>query len=121
MSEEEKVKMAKEILEREDKPKKEKWNSKDYIDKMLNQSMIEMKGMQEAELKHKHEEKHNHGTHSSDSFCPECGERNPDFKEKQARCVACGQDVGTEQEIKSGKVKYCRNCGSDHATIEGDE
>ena len=53
MSEEEKVKMAKEIVEREEKePKKEKWNTKDYVDKMLNQSMMEMKGMQEAEKKH---------------------------------------------------------------------
>ena len=122
MSEEEKVKMAKEIVEREEKePKKEKWNTKDYIDKMLNQSMMEMEGMRKAQEKHKHEEKHIHATHTNDSFCPGCGERNPDFKAKQARCTACGQDVGTKEEIETGKVKFCRNCGSENATIEGDE
>ena len=124
MSEEEKVEMAKEIVEREErevKPKKEKWNTKDYVDKMLNQSMMEMEGMRKAEEKHKHEEKHNHATHTNDSFCPGCGERNPDFKAKQARCTACGQDVGTKEEIETGKVKFCRNCGSENATIEGDE
>ena len=54
-------------------------------------------------------------------FCPGCGERNPDFKAKQARCTACGQDVGTKDEIETGKVKFCRNCGSENATIEADE
>ena len=124
MSEEEKVKMANEIVEREEKKNKKvkrEGTVKDYVDKMLNQSMMEMKGMQEAEKKHKHEEKHNHATHTNDSFCPGCGERNPDFKAKQARCTACGQDVGTKDEIETGKVKFCRNCGSENATIEGDE
>ena len=123
MSEEEKVKLANEIVERDEKKnkKEDKNEMKDYVDKMLNQSMMEMKGMQEAEKKHKHEEKHIHATHTNDSFCPGCGERNPDFKAKQARCTACGQDVGTKDEIETGKVKFCRNCGSENATIEGDE
>jgi len=124
MSEEEKVEMAKEIVEREEKKNKKvkrEGTMKDYVDKMLNQSMMEMEGMKKAEEKHKHEEKHNHATHTNDSFCPGCGERNPDFKAKQARCTACGQDVGTKDEIETGKVKFCRNCGSENATIEAEE
>ena len=124
MSEEEKVEMAKEIVEREEKKNKKvnrEGTMKDYVDKMLNKSMMEMEGMRKAQEKHKHEEKHNHATHTNDSFCPGCGERNPDFKAKQARCTACGQDVGTKDEIETGKVKFCRNCGSENATIEGDE
>ena len=124
MSEEEKVEMAKEIVEREEKKNKKvnrEGTMKDYVDKMLNKSMMEMEGMRKAQEKHKHEEKHNHATHTNDSFCPGCGERNPDFKAKQARCTACGQDVGTKDEIETGKVKFCRNCGSENATIEAEE
>ena len=70
----------KEVLEEKIKEKKsEKEDMKDYVDKMLNKSYEETKGMFEAHQKHE-AEKHNHATHSSEAFCPECGDKNPDFK-----------------------------------------
>jgi hypothetical protein len=42
-------------------------------------------------------------------------DKNPDFKDKQLVCENCSNPVGTEQEITSGKVKFCRHCGHDKA------
>jgi len=108
----------KEILEEKIKEKKE-FDAKEYIDKMLNKSFEETKGMAEA-LAHKHEHeleshKHSHATHSSEAFCPECGDKNPDFKDKQLVCKNCKNAVGTKEEITSGKVKFCRHCGHNEA------
>jgi len=105
----------KEVLEEKIKEKKDdKKETHDYIDKMLNQAMIEQEGMWKAHQKHE-EEKHNHATHSSEAFCPECGDKNPDFKDGQLVCENCDNPVGTKEEITSGKVKFCRHCGHDKA------
>ena len=70
----------KEILEEKIKEKKE-FDAKEYIDKMLNKSFEETKGMAEAlAQKHEHElesHKHSHATHVYDKFCPNCGDKNP--------------------------------------------
>ena len=106
----------KEVLEEKIKEKKkdEKNETHDYIDKMLNQAFIEQEGMWKAHQKHE-EEKHNHATHSSEAFCPECGDKNPEFKDNQLVCKNCKNPVGTEEEITSGKVKFCRHCGHNEA------
>ena len=105
----------KEVLEEKIKEKKsEKEDMRDYVDKMLNKSYKETMGMFEAHQKHE-AEKHNHATHSSEAFCPECGDKNPDFKDKQLVCENCSNPVGTEEEITSGKVKFCRHCGHNEA------
>ena len=105
----------KEVLEEKIKEKKsEKEDMKDYVDKMLNKSHEETMGMWEAHQKHE-EEKHNHATHSSEAFCPGCGDKNPDFKDNQLVCENCNNPVGTKEEITSGKVKLCRHCGHDKA------
>ena len=105
----------KEVLEEKIKEKKsEKEDMKDYVDKMLNKSYEETKGMFEAHQKHE-AEKHNHATHSSEAFCPECGDKNPDFKDNQLVCKNCKNAVETKEEITSGKEKFCRHCGHNEA------
>ena len=104
----------KEVLEEKIKEKKDN-EIKDYVDKMLKQSMEEQQErLFEAHKKHEVEE-HNHATHSSEAFCPECGDRNPDFKDNQLVCENCSNPVGTKEEITSGKVKFCRHCGHNKA------
>ena len=104
----------KEVLEEKIKEKKDN-EMKEYVDKMLSQSMQEQQQrLFEAHQKHEAEE-HSHATHSSEAFCPGCGDKNPDFKEKQLVCENCDNPVGTEEEITSGKVKVCRHCGHDKA------
>ena len=103
----------KEVLEEKIKEKKDN-EMKEYVDKMLSQSMKEQQGMFESHQKHE-AEKHNHATHSSEAFCPECGDKNPDFKDNQLVCKNCKNAVGTKEEITSGKVKFCRHCGHNEA------
>jgi membrane protease subunit (stomatin/prohibitin family) len=109
----------KEVLEEKIKEKKDN-EMKDYIDKKLDQEIV--KQIKERQDFHKilhegetQEEKHNHATHSSEAFCPECGDKNPDFKDNQLVCKNCKNPVGTKEEITSGKVKFCRHCGHNEA------
>ena len=118
---EEKIKLAEEIIKKDEaqQDKKKSWDIKSYIDKKLNQAHEETVGLMKAE--HNHKEKHTHATHSSDNFCPECGDKNPDFDDRQLTCEACDKPVGTKKQIEAGQVKYCRNCGHDKAVERVEE
>ena len=110
----------KEILEEKIKEKKE-FDAKEYIDKMLNKSFEETKGMAEA-FAHKHEHEpeshqHSHATHVYDKFCPSCGDKNPEFDPDVAFCSDCGVPVGSVKQVTAGKVKACPGCGNDKGAV----
>ena len=117
----------KEILEEKIKEKKE-FDAKDYIDKMLNKSYLELEGMAQAagklraETAHKHEHKleaaeHSHATHSYDKFCPGCGGKNPDFDPDIAFCSDCGEAVGSVKQVNAGEIKACPGCGNEKGAV----
>ena len=121
----------KEILEEKIKEKKE-FNAKDYIDKMLNKSYLELEGMAQAradkiivdatEAAHKHEHKleaaeHSHATHVYDKFCPSCGDKNPDFDPDVAFCSDCGEAVGSVKQVNAGEIKACPGCGNEKGAV----
>ncbi len=116
----------KEILEEKIKEKKE-FNAKDYIDKMLNKSYLELEGMAKAaeklraEAAHKHEHEqaaeHSHATHSYDKFCPGCGGKNPDFDPDIAFCSDCGEAVGSVKQVNAGEIKACPGCGNEKGAV----
>lgn len=64
---------------------------------------------------HTHDAPHQHATHSYDKNCPQCGDKNPDYKDDQATCTDCGQPVGTPEEIEKGNVTTCPSCGGHEA------
>ena len=111
----------KEILEEKIKEKKE-FNAKDYIDKMLNKSYLEMEGKAKAAAAHKHEHKleaaeHSHATHVYDKFCPSCGDKNPDFDPDVAFCSDCGEAVGSVKQVNAGEIKACPGCGNNKGAV----
>ena len=98
-----------------EKIKEKKFDMKEYVDKKLNQSMEELKGLANAE--HNHTEKHSHATHKFDKFCPGCGDKNPDFDPEIAYCTDCGSAVGSVKEVKNEEIKACPGCGSTTAAV----
>jgi DNA repair exonuclease SbcCD ATPase subunit len=64
-------------------------------------------------------------------FCPDCGIRNPNFKE-EARCATCGMHLGPKSQLKitskepdgsikvlqEGPIAACPNCGGQRFTLK---
>jgi predicted RNA-binding Zn-ribbon protein involved in translation (DUF1610 family) len=55
------------------------------------------------------------GTHESPThfsawqqFCPECGDKNPNFKD-EVHCTNCGMHLGSVENV--AKLKVCPSCG----------
>jgi hypothetical protein len=65
------------------------------------------------------EKKHDHSTHSWDKTCSDCGEDNPDFTDKQYKCVDCDESMGTKEEAT--KAKACSHCSSNEGAYSEEE
>ena len=77
-------------------------------DKINNKNLISKNDLEEK-TDHNHE-KHSHAVRSFDQFCPECSEKNPDYKESDFFCADCLTPIGSLSDLENSKV--CYNCGS---------
>ena len=57
-------------------------------------------------------QKDDHQSPSSHKFHGCCGGENPNFDENQVQCDDCLEKIGSESEIKEGKINNCWNCGT---------
>ena len=80
----------------------------------LEQKLDELKNKQESQPETQKEEKQKdeHSSHSSHKFHGCCGGENPNFDENQVQCDDCLEKIGSESEIKEGKINNCWNCGN---------
>ena len=46
----------------------------------------------------------------SPRFCPDCGTKNPDFKD-EVQCHNCKVGLGAKEKVTSSEFKVCPNCG----------
>jgi hypothetical protein len=63
---------------------------------------------QPAPAEEAHTEEKPHYVGSWQQWCPDCGEKNPAFKDETV-CKTCGMHLGAAAEVE--KLKACPNCG----------
>ena len=78
----------------------------------LEKKLDEIKQSKEEKPQEKKEDqKDEHSSHSSHKFHGCCGGENPNFDENQVQCDNCLEKMGSESEIKDGKINNCWHCG----------
>jgi membrane protease subunit (stomatin/prohibitin family) len=98
-----------------DKLHKELESLKENDNKMYESLKDQLNPKEEKEKvtqKEKEEKPEHTHPHSSDKFFGCCGNENPNYDDNQVECDDCLTNIGSENELKDGKINFCRGCGS---------